>query len=240
MLALAIAAGALVVFFPGYGIFAQIIGGLATGEPGINTYPDTAAGQSYLLGAPYPGAPNLIPHSVRTFKITRDRNDCIACHQSGFEVKPGHVATKIPASHYDGNETGVAGRRYNCLQCHMIQASEEPAVPASLALTISKTNVYWGSYADYTSRNLSVAYSIANGGTSKAFGAQIAGTVNNAGVTSNNTPLPAGDIAIDGSAAVIVIYHVPAGVARFITTVYLTASDASSNPYEYPGPYPGA
>lgn len=102
--------------------------GLATGQPGINNYPGTPPGQSTKLARPYPGAPPFVPHSISGLKVTRDRNDCVSCHGSGVEMSPGHVATRIPSSHFDGNELEVAGRRYNCLQCHVIQSGEEPPV----------------------------------------------------------------------------------------------------------------
>lgn len=100
--------------------------GLSTGQPGVNNYPATPPGQSTKLARPYPGAPPLVPHSLNGLKITRDNNDCIGCHKSGVEVNPGHVATKIPPSHYDGTE--IAYRRFNCLQCHVVQSAEDPPV----------------------------------------------------------------------------------------------------------------
>ncbi len=99
--------------------------GLATGEPGVNIYTGSEPGQASKIERAYPGAPPLVPHAVDKMNITREKNDCIGCHKDGTRVGQD-VATKIPESHYEG--TGLAGIRYNCLQCHVPQAEGEPPV----------------------------------------------------------------------------------------------------------------
>ncbi|MBE0428654.1 MAG: hypothetical protein IBX61_02130 [Thermoleophilia bacterium] len=105
---------------------------------------------------------------------------------------------------------------------------------AKPALSLSKTNVYWASYADYTDRNLSVDYSIGNGSAlAAAHNVAISGTVNTNGVTMVSASA-VGNIAGGGSAPATVVYNVPAGVSSFNTTVQATANDLCNNSYSYP------
>lgn len=108
--------------------------GLAIGQPGMNIYPASPPGETTKLERPYASAPPLVPHSVVEFNIRRSTNDCLDCHLEGVEVEEGHTATKVPPSHYVDEYAGerkkdqVTGMRYNCLQCHLPQAAEEPPV----------------------------------------------------------------------------------------------------------------
>jgi len=105
------------------------LGGLVSGQPGTNLYTTADPGESTPLERPYEIAPPLVPHSVAGLEITRKSNDCIDCHLDGEELEEGHVATKIPPSHFVNTYTGeqskgsVVGRRYQCLQCHVPQTS---------------------------------------------------------------------------------------------------------------------
>jgi cytochrome c-type protein NapB len=107
--------------------------GVAMDQPGMNIYPANPPGQTEKLERPYKGAPPLIPHSVGGLGVTRSSNDCLACHSEGIEVEKGHIATKIPPSHYLDEYTAkqmkdkVIGVRYNCIQCHVPQSQEEPS-----------------------------------------------------------------------------------------------------------------
>ena len=56
--------------------------GLVKGKPGMNRYTEVEAGESSLLEKPYFIAPNLIPHSIVDFSITKESNDCLDCHFS--------------------------------------------------------------------------------------------------------------------------------------------------------------
>lgn len=102
--------------------------GLVKGKPGMNRYTEVEAGESSLLEKPYFIAPNLIPHSIVDFSITKESNDCLDCHLEGEELDEGHIATKVPDSHFlnefknEQEEENVTGVRYNCLQCHVLQA----------------------------------------------------------------------------------------------------------------------
>jgi len=107
--------------------------GEAISQPGMNTYPTSPPGQTKKLERPYQGAPPLIPHSLEGLGITRSGNDCLACHSEGIEIEKGHIATKVPPSHYVNEYTGeqtkdqVIGVRYNCLQCHVPQSEKDPS-----------------------------------------------------------------------------------------------------------------
>ncbi len=106
--------------------------GLYTGEIGQNLYPTAEPGETKPLARMYKNAPPMIPHSIADFTIERTNNDCLSCHQDGGELSEGHVATKVPPSHYLNEHTGerakdgVLGIRYNCLQCHTPQSAESP------------------------------------------------------------------------------------------------------------------
>ncbi|RJQ42518.1 MAG: hypothetical protein C4534_09880 [Gaiellales bacterium] len=109
----------------------------------------------------------------------------------------------------------------------------------SPSLGLSKSGVYWASYADYTARLLSVDLGIGNSGAGAATSAQIEGAINTNGVTVvSSMPMALGGIAAGSSVAATVKYDVPAGVSSFKTTIYATATDACGNAYSYPGPMP--
>ncbi len=127
--------GLLVVFACQSGNHAKYgAAGLATGQPGMNTYPSADPGETSVLPRAYAGAPPVVPHSVVGLMIDRTTNDCLDCHLEGDEVEEGHVATAVPQSHFVNEHTGartvdgVTGVRYNCLQCHVPQA-EVAGVP---------------------------------------------------------------------------------------------------------------
>ena len=108
--------------------------GLLEGQPGRNIYPSAQPGETNKLPRAYEIAPPVVPHSVEEIKVSRDSNDCLGCHLEGIEMSPGHVATKVPKSHYGNAHTGEqrgdspVGIRYNCLQCHVPQAEGEPHI----------------------------------------------------------------------------------------------------------------
>jgi nitrate reductase cytochrome c-type subunit len=104
---------------------------LATGDVGTNAYASSPPGQTEVLDREYPGAPALIPHAIQGFKLTKDQNHCLVCHEAGVTLAAGHTATKIPESHYIDLFTRVRsdtlqGTRYNCLLCHVPQSADPP------------------------------------------------------------------------------------------------------------------
>ncbi|MDH3216913.1 MAG: nitrate reductase cytochrome c-type subunit, partial [Candidatus Krumholzibacteria bacterium] len=84
--------------------------GLATGQPGMNTYTAGEPGETTVLARLYDKAPPLVPHAVNSFEISRTTNDCLDCHLEGDELDDGHVATAVPTSHYLNAFTGVRSK----------------------------------------------------------------------------------------------------------------------------------
>ena len=106
---------------------------LETGDVGTNVYSAPPAGQSTILPREYPGSPALIPHSIVGFNIDKDGNSCLGCHATGISLGNGHVATKIPDSHYTDLVTEMQSDelqelRYNCTICHLQQSDAEALV----------------------------------------------------------------------------------------------------------------
>jgi len=107
-------------------------------------------------------------------------------------------------------------------------------------LTLNQERVYWSSYADYTSRNLSVDYDVSNGSTNyaNAHNFEIVGTSNTAGVVSVDhgrdvNMVPAGECEL-----ITVKYSIPSGVGSFTSNVYATTHDQCGTLYSYPGSMP--
>ncbi len=92
-----------------------------------NIYTLAGAGETEPLPRSYEIAPPLVPHDVSKMTIRRGTNACLDCHLEGGEVNPGHVATRVPPSHFTNGYTGetrkvaVTGMRFQCLQCHVPQ-----------------------------------------------------------------------------------------------------------------------
>lgn len=97
--------------------------GLQKGVPGMNIWVSSEPGELPELPHPAPGAPSLVPHRTAGMTISREANDCLDCHLE-----------TIPASHSvnefkkERREGGVAGMRWQCLQCHSSQTEAEPPV----------------------------------------------------------------------------------------------------------------
>jgi hypothetical protein len=163
---------------------------------------------------------------------------------TGIDVySDGQKTSLLPGgSGYQINDSGqVVWEGYDGTDYEIYLASPATACTGGQPqLSLSESSVFWASYADYTNGVLSVDYGIANGGSDDAYGTQIVGSVNAAGVISVNTPLAVGNISAGGSAPATVTYHVPAGVGSFSTVVYAVASDDCGTSYSYPGPYPGS
>ena len=94
------------------------------GKPGLNIYSDKNPGETKTLKRPDKISPPFIPHSIEAGIINAKRNGCLECHQEGLELSQGHVAAKIPFSHY--TDSKIRGMNYNCLQCHAPQTVEKP------------------------------------------------------------------------------------------------------------------
>lgn len=78
----------------------------------------------------FPFQPPLVPHSIRGLQVSKNVNQCLACHA----VEPSKVtgATRLPPSHFMDRDGKVyeneSPRRYFCLQCHVQQTNVNPIV----------------------------------------------------------------------------------------------------------------
>ena len=97
--------------------------------PPVYRYPEAAPGESTKLPRSWDGAPPLVPHSLDgLIPITREDNLCVFCHaKDGAEPAD---PPQIPKSHRTDyrraptvvRET-VAGARWNCTACHVMQTN---------------------------------------------------------------------------------------------------------------------
>ena len=91
-------------------------------------FTDAAPGGNDRLARAYDGAPPLIPHSLDGFvPITSSENACLLCHQTG-STDPADPP-QAPRSHLidfrrapDVVRETVAGARWNCTACHVMQS----------------------------------------------------------------------------------------------------------------------
>ncbi len=91
-------------------------------------FTDAAPGGNVRLERAYDGAPPLIPHSLDGFvPITSSDNTCLLCHQTG-STDPADPP-QVPRSHLidfrrapDVVRETVAGARWNCTACHVMQS----------------------------------------------------------------------------------------------------------------------
>ena len=97
--------------------------------PPAFVFTDAAPGDNQRLPRAYDGAPPLIPHSLNGLvPITSSENACLLCHQTG-STDPANPP-QVPRSHLtdfrrapDVVRDTVAGARWNCTACHVIQSN---------------------------------------------------------------------------------------------------------------------
>lgn len=202
---------------------------------------DTVTGDIKRLSVPDPSGQNRTGFSWAPV-LTSDGQFVAFCH--GFIQPEPAISTKaMTASRSltpllnaaEGSSNGMGGAIY--------LSSTQALMGSSPRLALSKSNVYWASYDDYTAGLLTVDYSITNTGSDTANSLQLVGSTASNGVTcSTAMPISLGNVpggtTFPDSAKVK--YSVPAGVAFFMATVYVTAEDGNGNIFSYPGPWPGA
>ncbi|MHB8793521.1 MAG: NosD domain-containing protein [Thermoleophilia bacterium] len=115
------------------------------------------------------------------------------------------------------------------------QPPVDPSQIGKPVLKLSAPAPFWGSYADYLSRSLSVNWTIRNAGTIVGHSVQVTRNDNTNGV-SLLTPLPAsaGDIAAGSSSVMTFRYNVPVGVSSWRSSLFAGAQDAAGTSYTYP------
>jgi len=106
-------------------------------------------------------------------------------------------------------------------------------------LRLDKTGTYWGSYADYVTRDLSVDYILSNVGGGDATSLNIVWlAATNSVQYLTSLPVTVGNLPVGASVATTVHYQVPEGITGFRATTYVTCGDLSGGTYSYPGPAP--
>lgn len=97
-------------------------------KPAEGKYSKDAPGKSTRLERSFENSPPLIPHDISSMvpvKVTN--NMCVACHMPRAAKMTG--AVPVPVTHLTDLRTGKSlggkldGGRFNCLQCHVPQAS---------------------------------------------------------------------------------------------------------------------
>lgn len=96
--------------------------------PPLAVFTDATPGGNAKLARAFDGAPPLIPHSLDGFvPIRSSENTCLLCHQTG-STDPADPP-QVPRSHLtdlraapDVVRETVAGARWNCTACHVMQS----------------------------------------------------------------------------------------------------------------------
>ncbi|MDO8737256.1 MAG: hypothetical protein Q7K29_09295 [Thermoleophilia bacterium] len=107
-------------------------------------------------------------------------------------------------------------------------------------LTLSIASVFWGSYADYLSGDLSVRFRLTNDGDGTASEVAIS-QVNAypAAVIPGPAPPPVALIEVGQYAEMDIRFFCPPGTTRFTIRLYAGCRDDSGNELWFPGPAPG-
>ncbi len=103
-------------------------------------------------------------------------------------------------------------------------------------LNLAQNRSYWGSYADYVNRDLSVDYSVANTGGDATNLQVVYLAASNGVLPSTGTPMALGSLAGGSTIPVTIHYLVPPAVASFRATTYVTCNDPAGGAYSFPGP----
>ena len=103
----------------------------------------------------------------------------------------------------------------------------------TLSWTLS--GAYWGSYADYRTRIVSVDYGLGNSGPGNALALRVTGAECTNGVALV-TPLPLvlGDLSTNGSLRPTIRYRIPHGIVTFFTVTRLTGTDSDGEEFTWP------
>ncbi len=141
-------------------------------------------------------------------------------------LTPGTHAITVTVADIAGNQASASGT---------LTIDPPPCIAGKPALSLRSTGASWASYADYTARKLTVSYAVMNGAGQDAWNASITGaTATNTVTLLSATPISLGNIASGGSANTALQFNVPAGVARFYTSLTASAEDACGTSYTYP------
>ncbi len=116
-------------------------------------------GESTKIERAFENAPPMIPHDTTDMlPLAQDENICLDCHMPEEAASIG--ATQIPKSHLINFDTGedlngnLDRKRFNCMQCHVIQTTLPPTVE----------NVFKGEFRDKKGRYRSNLLDVINEG----------------------------------------------------------------------------
>ena len=202
--------------------------------------PDVTA-PTVSIGSPLPGA--SLSNTVTVVTAASD-NDAV----SKVELYVGDdLAGVRTAEPYDFDlATGGFASGSHVLKAVAYDASGNAGI-AEIGIVIDNnfgiaaTDIYWSSYADYQSGELSVDYKV----TSQEVFIQeltIVGSIESSGAAVT-TPLPLATGIVDpGSqgSSFTLKYSIPRGVGSFRSTLFAIAMAGSGETYLIPAPYPGA
>lgn len=168
---------------------------------------------------------NVINKDTRNGAVTLDSmnaSDEIGNSWSFGPALSGDGARVVFQSAASNLGSGDTNRLYD------IYVMNEAARPGlGLAVDI----VYWGSFADYRDRILTVRYRIGNSGRI-AYGTQITDSTANFGATRvSSVPVSLGDISTSYSSTGSVRYQVTPGIGYFTAHLSVTARDVSGSSY---------
>jgi beta propeller repeat protein len=106
--------------------------------------------------------------------------------------------------------------------------------------SLSTARIWWATYDDYMSGDLSVQFHLTNTSQTPVASADVLASTATQGVLmTTETPAPFGPIQPGGGADAVFRYRVPPGIITFKTVLYVGLVDACGSAYYYPGPPPG-
>lgn len=115
-----------------------------------------------------------------------------------------------------------------------LEVTQDYIVAYDLPLSVGVAKSYWGSYADYLSRELSVDYRIYNRGVNDAFNVSITESINTNGVIAINLPATVGNVSAGSTGIGTVRYSISPGTGWFRARLAAMAEDAIGYPHMYP------
>lgn len=122
--------------------------------------------------------------------------------------------------------------RYGALSNQAVTTTPAPA------LAWYQQGAYWGSYADYRERSLTVEYMMRNKGTATAIDAKVEASSGIPSACYAITPLPisVGDIEPESGRMVNIKYHVSDNASSFVATTHASCRDAEGGEHWFPEP----
>jgi len=165
-----------------------------------------------------------------------DLPEDIYCIMHGGSFAPAISTDGSSVSFYTEATNLVPGDTNGVLDVMLADNSLIGCTAARPSLTLSKTSTYWGSYAAYTARLLSVNWTISNTGSNGATNVAITGSTNTNGVTiSTLLPASVGNISAGSSAMKTLVYNVPLTTGGWWTSTTASAGDdCGGTGYTYP------